>query len=45
MSGNIGINMHLRQVAVLVPAGLEPIDGISHSGNIRNKDCIKMTVV
>ena len=41
-SGNIRIDMYLRQVAVFVPAGFEPIDGIAHCGDIGNEHRVKM---
>ena len=44
-SGNIRIDMYLRQVAVFVPAGFEPIDGIAHCGDIGNEHRVKMGVV
>ena len=44
-SGNICIDMYLRQVAVFVPAGFEPIDGIAHCGDIGNEHRVKMGVV
>ena len=37
--------MYFRQVAVFVPAGFKPIDGIAHCGDIGNEHRVEMGVI